>query len=436
MKPILALMLFPIPVLSLGWQVRAWQWRENVQDFFGNPYKKSRVPQFMLDSNHPWILENQAKLEKLPDAESYLCFSSQGHTIDVNRGKPGGEGNGLAIPPDLFDYLEIDNSRFGISRPGWPNALLRAQEIQRCPAALSQAKTFKTRIYVYESEYSDWDKRILEPPQPPRELLDLYADILGNTSLETLKWDIAPKYAHYFGERFVDRGLAVPTAKTLEVSPMNHFLVPMCSNITELVYQCRTWERYFIHGGEDPELLLLQASMFTPNLTRLVMDAEWEFDNSKVQALVSTIPGLRSLGLRGELRSQYRYSNYGDSSGSMLNEILQILGSLQNLTQLELPDASALDLGWDGGPMCGNAYFGPGGRDYERLVYRDALEATERAAAIVVKVLPRLTDFSIGSDQAIITRYENGTLRASFPWTGRLDEYIMEILPGGPDGPD
>ncbi|KAK5626986.1 hypothetical protein RRF57_002701 [Xylaria bambusicola] len=142
------------------------------------------------------------------------------------------------------------------------------------------------------------------------------------------------------------------------------------------------------------------------------------------------------LSLRGELRPEYRYTAYGDSSGSTLNEILQILDSLRNLTQLELPDASGLDLGWDGGPFCGNAYFGPGGRDYERQEYREGLETTERAAAIVVGALPRLNEFSIGGHQANVTRYENGTLRARFPWTGRLDEYVMEMLPGGPDGPD
>ncbi|KAK5626987.1 hypothetical protein RRF57_002702 [Xylaria bambusicola] len=278
MKPILILMLFPI--FSLAWQVKVWQLRENVQSFFSNPYKKSRVPQFMLDSKHPWILENQKKLEKLSDAESYLCFSSQEHTIDVNQKKSGGEENELGIPPDLFDYLEIDNSRGGISRPGWPNALLRAQEIQRCPAALSQVKTFKTGIYVYDSKYSDWDKRVLEPPRPPRELLDLFGDVLGNMSLETLKWDIPGQYAHYFGEHFVNRGLTLPSAKTLEISSINHFLVPMCSNITELVCR-RRWGDYINKGDEDPELLLIKASMFAPNITRLGM--EWEFDESKVQ---------------------------------------------------------------------------------------------------------------------------------------------------------
>ena len=106
------------------------------------------------------------------------------------------------------------------------------------------------------------------------------------------------------------------------------------------------------------------------------------------------------------------------------------------MTQLDLPPADELDVGFYGFPGCGNAYFGPGGRDSERRVWRDSLQAIERAATIVVEVLPRLTGFSIGGDQVNITRYDNGTSRASFPWTGRIDEYVMELLPGGPDGPD
>ncbi|KAJ2996428.1 hypothetical protein NUW58_g977 [Xylaria curta] len=430
MKPILILMFFP--VFSWAWQKAIWEWKEKTQDFLSNPYKQSRVPQFMLDAGHPWIIENREKLEQLPDVESYLCFSFQESAVDSSRVEGMAEKKGLEIPHNLFDHLEINNNRWEINRPGWPNALMRMREINRCPAALSQVKTFKTRVYVYDSEYDDLAKKMLEPSRPPQELLGLFADVLGNmTSLETLKWSIPPPYVHYFQEHFVDRGLVLPSVKTLEISGRAHFLVPMCSNITELEYGGRTTGERHTSGSEDSESLLLQATMFAPNLTRFGMTASWAWDDSKLQELVSYMPGLTTLYLRGGLSSQHRYPGYDGPSGSRLR-----VSSLKNLTQLELPPAYSLDLGWDGGPGCGNFYFGPGGRDFERQVYREGLETTEAAAAIVVEALPRLTNFSIGDSQANITRYENGTLWASFPWTGRLDEWVMEALPGGPDGPD
>ncbi|KAI0906980.1 hypothetical protein F4823DRAFT_565252 [Ustulina deusta] len=435
MKLILVLMSFPIA--SLAWQ-NIWHWREKIGGFLSNPLRQSRVPQFILDARHPWIIENLSKLESLPDAESYLCFPSKESTTDTGGEKSSEGENGLDLPPDLFDYLKIDNSRWGIDNPGWPDALLRAREIARCPAALSQVKTFKLGIYVLDSEPSGSHMSIPEPLQPPTKVLDLFADVLGNmTSLETLQWSIPPPCARYFEERFTDRGLVLSSVKRLEPSAMNHFLVPMCSNITALEYGGDWMSRSDLNRSEDPESLLLQAAMFAPKLTRFGMTARLGWTELMIQDLVSGyMPGLESLGLRGCLGDQYTYSPYVTSDGSALKEILQLLSSLHNLTHLDLPGAVQLDVGWDGGPFCGNAYFGPGGTEYAREVYREGLEATERVAALVVEALPRLTSFNVGDDQANITRYENGTLRACFPWTGRMEEWVMEVLPGGPDGPD
>lgn len=260
----IALMLFS--VASMGWQTSAFNWKEKIGDFLSNLSRQSRVPQFILDARHPWILENQSKLERLPDAESYLCSQTQVSATDITE-------NGLDVPHDLFEYLEIDNNRVGIHRPGWPNALLRLQEIHRCPAALSQVKTFNTVIYVYRGQYSDLDKRVLEPHQPPREVLDLFVDVLGNmTHLETLKWKIPASDASYFEEHFAERGLVLPSVRKLEPSSMAPFLVRTCPNITTL----ETFSR------EEPEALL-QAAMFTPNLTRFAMGVNYGWTPSLIQ---------------------------------------------------------------------------------------------------------------------------------------------------------
>ncbi|KAI0430284.1 hypothetical protein F5Y09DRAFT_341820 [Xylaria sp. FL1042] len=385
MKLILGLALFPL--ISLAWQNTIWYWREKVGGYLTNPYRQSRAPQFLLDARRPWIIENQSKIESFPDAETYLCSAFRQSLTNISGERSSGGGNGLDLPPNLFNHLEINNNRWEVNRSGWPNASLRAREMQRCPAALSQVKTFKTRIYIYDSKYSNM------------------------TSLETLKWDVPPRHARYFEERFVDRGLLVPSVTRLEPSSISHFLVQMYSNITILDRDSSMMLSNDVND-EDPDSLLIRATRFAPKLKRFGMRARWGWANPMIQELVSGyIPGVESL--------------WG---------ILQSLSSFQNLTGLELPDASTLGLGWDGGPSCGNAYyFGPGSREYEHQVQREGLEATERAGALVVKILPRLTSFSIGGKQAKITRYENGMLRASFPWAERIDQWVMDVLPDLPD---
>ncbi|RYC59062.1 hypothetical protein CHU98_g7148 [Xylaria longipes] len=408
----IALMLFSIG--SMGWQTAVLYGKEKISDFLSNPSRQSRVPQFILDAQHPWILENRDKLEKLPDAESYLCFPTRVSARDLSK-------NGLDVPPDLFEYLEIDNSRFGVDRPGWPNAVLWLREIHRCQVALSQVKTFNTAIFNHRGEYSDWDKRMLEPEQPPREGLDLFAHVLGNmTNLETLKWNVPASDARYFEKHFVDCGLVLPSVRRLEPDSTSPFLVGMCPNITVLESRYNKWPQS-----------LLQAAMFAPNLTRFAMGVRYYgWPQSLIQVY---LPGIESLGLWGGLNNEYKYSSDTSSKESVLKTTLQLLQSLKNLTHLDLPDATSLDVGWDDEPWCGNVFMGPGGREMERMVLRDWAKAINRAATLVAEFLPHLTGFSIGETQANLTRYENGTLRASFPWTGRINEWVMENLPFEPD---
>ncbi|KAI0454568.1 hypothetical protein F5B21DRAFT_234807 [Xylaria acuta] len=407
----IALMLFS--VFTMGWQTIVLYGKEKISDFLSNPFRQSRVPLFILDAQHPWILQNQGKLERLPDAESFLCSLSQVSARDLSE-------NGLDVPPDLFEYLDINDNRKGVDRPSWPNAALRLQEIHRCPAALSQVKTFSTVILADGGQYSDLKKGILEPQQPPTEVLGLFADVLGNmTNLETLKWDIPRSDIPYFEEHFGERGLILPSVKRLEPGSMSPFLVRMCPNITIL-------EKSY---SDAPEALL-QAAMFAPNLTRFATSVRHGWDISLIQDLVSVyLPSIESLGLWGGLSTEYKYSSRESLRESALTETLQLLQSLKNLTHLDLPEASSLDVGWDGGPWCGNVFMGPGGRENRRMVRRDAAKAVDRAAALVVEFLPHLTGLSIGNTQANLTKYENGTVRASFPWTGRINEWVLEALP-------
>jgi hypothetical protein len=116
--------------------------------------------------------------------------------------------------------------------------------------------------------------------------------------------------------------------------------------------------------------------------------------------------------------------------------VLDTLTGLENLTHLDLPDSSSLGLGFNGGPGCGNVYFGKEGRIYLHQVTKDGAEATEEGGDIVVANLPHLTSFTIGGTKANITRTEDGTVNATWPWTGRMDEWLMEKVPDGLDSGD
>ncbi|KAI1326937.1 hypothetical protein F5Y16DRAFT_373234 [Xylariaceae sp. FL0255] len=235
MKPLLILFVFPL--LSTAFHLPVWSWVEGTQSFLSNPIRRSRIPQFIIDTKHPFININHKVLESLENVELLLCSVHETSEVELEQVDSSLQTLGLEIPPDLFDRLEIDNTRLvGTNRPGWPNALERLKEMQRCPKALAQVKDFQINIFNHDSKWAPWYMRILEPSRPSIELLDRFADVLGNmTSIETLSWRIAPKYAHHFEKYFVDRGpeFQVPVQK-LVVGALGHFLVSMCPNVTSL----------------------------------------------------------------------------------------------------------------------------------------------------------------------------------------------------------
>jgi hypothetical protein len=106
-----------------------------------------------------------------------------------------------------------------------------------------------------------------------------------------------------------------------------------------------------------------------------------------------------------------------------------LLNKLEHLTHLDLEYSWQLDLGFNGGPDCGNAYDGKDGNEYLREVTREGAEATEKGGDLVVAYLPYLTSFTIGGATPNITRTEGIMVNASWPWTGRMDEWLMEEVP-------
>lgn len=69
----------------------------------------SPIPQFVLDTRHPWLDTNMSYLTSLENPKAALCYLNSS-LRPVNRlDDPG-------YPMDLFEYLEINSNRYGVSR--------------------------------------------------------------------------------------------------------------------------------------------------------------------------------------------------------------------------------------------------------------------------------------------------------------------------------
>jgi hypothetical protein len=239
-------------------------------NFIDNPLRRSTIPQFIIDTRHPWILANQRMLERLPDVTAFLCSSPDSDSSESTKIETETE---LEIPPDLLENLNINNNRAGISRPGWANALERLGEMKRCQRALHQVMSLNVDVYVHDSKYSDWNLKMLEPSQPPEQLLTLFGDILESmTKLETLKWNIGKEYTHLFEEAFKLRNLTLPSIKHLEPGPSSHYLVGMCPNLERLENGGDfLWYHGYMPDNRDWKLMLVQAAASTPKLNRFAM---------------------------------------------------------------------------------------------------------------------------------------------------------------------
>lgn len=107
---------------------------------------------------------------------------------------------------------------------------------------------------------------------------------------------------------------------------------------------------------------------------------------------------------------------------------MAVLAEFSDLEELGLPAATDLRHGRLG-PFCGTPSLkGAEATEHNYRMHRDEHEQIEKVASIVVEALPRLTRLTIDGREATITCDEDGKTSASWPWSGRLDEYLDEIL--------
>ena len=283
MKLVVVILLLPTAMALPGWS-SAQTWLASFQQPLKNPMEdplpQSTVPEFILATRHPWILANRHKFESIPNAEAILCSYPNSELSESTWTETDTYRKELEIPPDVFEYLEIDNNRIGSWRPGWPFVLNRLGEIKRCQRALTQVKTLKVDIYVHNPTS--------DPYHPPEQVLTHFGDVLESmTSLETLKWDFPKEGAHLFEEAFKTRNLTLPSIKHLEPGPSSYYLVGICPNLERLENRGGImWHHGYMPDGRNWGLMLIQAAVSTPKLKRFAMDCR---DDGWTPLLVSGI---------------------------------------------------------------------------------------------------------------------------------------------------
>ncbi|KAF1965164.1 hypothetical protein BU23DRAFT_575133 [Bimuria novae-zelandiae CBS 107.79] len=215
-------------------------------------------------------------------------------------------------------------------------------------------------------------------------------------NLETLRWGIEPKSTHLFEAAFANADVTLPTVKHIVPAAYSEWLVRRCPNLQSLRAGCffdhASWNSYDakLKKEYDPMAALINATKGLP-IEKLHLRSKWPSDwMDMLSAILDATPNITNLEMDGEIGSRWS----GDSRP--LDRHLKFLTKFPNLTSLALPSAGHLGLSFDGGPGCGNVYFGRGGRAYGRQVTEERAKTVEEAANMAMEALPHLKHLSVG----------------------------------------
>ncbi|KAK4083731.1 uncharacterized protein Triagg1_1393 [Trichoderma aggressivum f. europaeum] len=371
----------------------------------------SKIPIFIKDINHPWVNENLQWLENRHDPFQELCDPNS----ELYR-----EIDGRVCPPDLFNRLEINNdiwdnngwdNGWDTSRTPWRNARERLREMRDCPMALDSVKHLYVDIYVSDGTYgSRYDS-----PNPGDDIPDLFADVLTLMhNLERIDWKISEESTDYFEKAFSEKNLSLPSVIQLIPSQSSFYLIPMCPNLRELEAKEST----------NTQKLFIESTSKVPSIQSLKYEAAHRWTEPLLSEEEKLQMVKKDLNLEPDDIIIIQRPN-----DPYLKILLRELVGYPNIRHLELPWAGQLSLGFDGGPMCGNAYFGPEGRAYHRRVIQTVAETEEKAVRIALSVLPHLESISIGESTPHMIKEDGKKVIFEWPWTGRMEEWLLEQVP-------
>jgi hypothetical protein len=255
-----------LPILNLLFNLGySWQLPQIMLDLF---QVRFNIPQFIRDTEHPWLKESRSRLERLEDPEYSLCSLDS----DIRPGYGG-------TPPDLFKRLEIDNNRWGVDRAGWGNAAARINEMLRCPAAMNDVKTLQVEIWIHQDIKTHHDNPIkgillMESSSPDPKLAHSFIELLlSMPNLEYLQWETFGHGNAIFQTAFLDANITLPSVKHLNPAHNMEVLVGLCPNL-EYLEACHQ-SIDMLNRDADARLNLLEAARNAESLKHFTMDAGW-----------------------------------------------------------------------------------------------------------------------------------------------------------------
>ncbi|OHE92841.1 hypothetical protein CORC01_11847 [Colletotrichum orchidophilum] len=426
--------------LATAWELPSFQ-VPLISSWLGSSNVAPRVPQFVLDTGHPWLMSHARELSNLPDPASFICTSAVGDGLprdgDFDQGESANLRNGLEIPADLFHRLEINNNRAGVNRYGWKNAHDRLNEMRACPRALQEARHLTVDVWVYtgagwETLDHIWDTLTAESTLPPKPVPMLFSEVMGKMeNLSTIEWMIRGAGGNAaIGEAFINDGTRLPGVKQLATNVDAPWLIDVCPSLTSLKADRGRSGWLGTEAKANREEVWFAAAGRAQGLKKLHM-GNLRWTGTMVDHVVKETPHIQELHigtLWGDNISPEFPGNPGNrgNPGEMLRNLMKTFAALPNLMHLYLPWSAELDLGYDGGPWCGNAYMGEGGAEIWRNNMVRNIEATEKAGIIVQKVFPRLKGVHVGEFYGNFTTNAEGTGTIIWEWTRSMDEWLRE----------
>ncbi|KAF5498006.1 hypothetical protein CGCS363_v008439 [Colletotrichum siamense] len=394
----------------------AWQspllpsWRK------ANSASKAKIPQFILDTRHPWLTAHAGELANLDDPHAVFCTTLKDLIASSNHDPECGHDwhlTGLDIPRDLFHSLEIDNNRVGVDRYGWPNARNRFLEMKNCPRALEEVRELKVDVYSHKAE------SVL----PPDDLPGLFAEVMGEMKgLKKLDWTIRGwEENQAFRDEFHRQGVELRSVEELRANMYASWIREATPRLRML--EATSDSSHFSEPedwGEFPLVWLESLDKLRELKSLNLGDIRWDKQVEMTELIPKVLPNLEELWV-GPLTHGHLAP-----PGEALRNMTKTFASLHKLKKLHLPYSANLHLDFDGGPWCGNAYDGDGGARLWRQVRLDDIDATERAGSIVQEEIPNLKGVGVGDFYGNFTFDAQGTRTIDWPWTGRLEEWLSE----------
>ncbi|KAI3549406.1 hypothetical protein CSPX01_02514, partial [Colletotrichum filicis] len=207
----------PFQSLASAWELTSFQVPLIISSWLGSSNATPRVPQFLLDTGHPWLTTHARELSSLPDATSFICTLSSDDAHSQYGGKVAIKDESaklrerLEVPANLFHRLEIRNVRAGVSRYGWKNARDRLNEMKTCPRALAEARELTVDVYVHtgmgwQTLGDTWDTLTAESRLPPKSLPALFSEVMGKMkNLSKVEWMVrAAEENAAIGKAFIE----------------------------------------------------------------------------------------------------------------------------------------------------------------------------------------------------------------------------------------